>query len=109
MRNGGLRHRVQLQARSTSDDAAGGQANVWTTTCWLWAQISPSGGLEREAGGAFRGKIIHNVKMRYRPDITAASRLVFRGNRYFNVVNVTDVDERKRDLALICEEGFTNE
>lgn len=108
MRNGALRHRVQLQARSATQDGAGGQANTWTTTCWLWAQVSPSGGLEKEAGGAFRGKTLHNVKMRYRPDITPAARLVFRG-RYFNIVSVNDVDERKRDLDMICEEGLTVE
>ena len=48
-------------------------------------------------------EVSHQVRMRYRDDVNAEHRVVHRG-RNLNILSVTDPDERRRELILLCKE-----
>lgn len=62
--------------------------------------------LERAAGGTVLAQATHIVRGRFRPDVTTEARVIFEG-RTLNVVHVTNRDERKIELELLCAEVVT--
>lgn len=70
----------------------------------VWAGIVPVSGREMVRGGMVPGaETLHEVTIRYRPDVTPRWRLRA-GSRVFNVESVIDVDERRSELKLTCVE-----
>lgn len=100
-----LRHPIQLQARSTTQDAFGQELVSWTTTATCWAQIEPALGGESVAGGAVVSTVTHQITVRYRPSGIAPRMRVLYGSRIFEIASVIDVDERHEWMQLACVEG----
>jgi head-tail adaptor len=98
MQAGVLRHRVSLaNAPTTSGDADGffepcDPADVWCA-------------IEPVAPGTSDGTRVqgHYVTMRYHPQITVETRLLF-GTRELFVKGLQNIGERNRELRLYCEE-----
>lgn len=107
MRAGLLRHRVTIQSRGTGQDDYGGQVTTWTDLATVDAEVKPLSGKELVAAQAVQSVVTHQVCMRYRADVTAQTRLLYRG-RILNILAAPSVDERDRELQLICSEGLTN-
>jgi len=110
MRAGDLRRRVTLQSRSTTQDAYGGQVNTWSDLVVMWADIAALTGRELEAAKAVQTEVTHHVTVRYQsifadPKAVAAMRIVY-NNRYFNIHACLNVDERNREINLLCSEGM---
>ncbi len=103
MRSGRLRHRVTIQSRSATMDAAGGQPDTWTDVATVWAGVEPLSGREYLAASANNAEVTHKVTMRHRDGVTAAQRLAF-GIRRFDILAVMDRDERGVELTLMCRE-----
>lgn len=110
MRAGLLRHRVEIQARTTAQDPTyGAQQQVWTTVATAYADIDEQSGREvRLEGGAFYGEGTLLVTMRYWPGVlTTAHRLKF-GNRIFDIVQPPADDRlRKASMQLLVKEGVS--
>ncbi|MDH4319948.1 MAG: phage head closure protein [Desulfobulbaceae bacterium] len=103
MRAGRLRHRVIIQA-------AGGTANgynevvaTWSNVATVWADVRPASGKEQWRGLEPEAVVSHEVAMRYRAGVGPANRLLF-GSRVLNIKAVLNLDERNRELLLLCEE-----
>ncbi len=112
MRAGDLRHQVTLQRRDTLRDSMGGQSLCWTDVCTTRAAITQLSGRELEIARAIHSEVTHGITLRYRPEFAnptraAALRLRFKG-RVFNIVSVNNVDERGRELYLVCSEGLND-
>ena len=112
MRAGVLRHQITLQQRDTIRDSMGGQATRWTDVCTTRAGIAQLSGRELEAARAIHSEVTHSITLRYRPEFSnptkaAALRLLFKG-RVLNIVSVHNVDERGRELNLVCSEGLND-
>lgn len=105
---GRLRHRLVLQQRSSQADGGGGQAGgPWAapvTVATVWGSIEPLSGGERLRAMRLEGHLTHRVVIRYRAGVTSDMRIAF-GARVFNIRAVVDIDERRRALELLCEEG----
>lgn len=102
-----LRHRISIEADSQTTDGGGGAADPWaapTTIARTWAAIQPLRGGERLRAQQLEASVTHKITLRYRSDIRASHRVVFKG-RAFNIRAVINVDERSRWLELMCEEG----
>lgn len=98
MQAGRLRHRVSLSnAPTTSGDADGFFEPC--TPSEAWCAIEPT------APGTSDSTRIqgHYVTMRYHPQVTVDTRLLF-GTRELFVKGVQNVGERNRELRLYCEE-----
>ncbi len=103
---GELRHVVNIETPSQKQSESGAFSNQpWTIVAQgLRARIAPTGGSERSGAGAMIAQATHTVNLRYYPGIVPKMRVHFQG-RFFDILNVNNIDERNRELQLICREG----
>lgn len=106
MRAGRLRHRVDLQAATRTDDGYGGGSEAWTTFASAWAEVNPSSGTEVAAAGAVQGQTVYEVRLRYRTDLGPQHRIVH-GSRVLWVQGVTS-DPRRNLIVATCVERFVD-
>lgn len=100
---GRLRHRLILEALSTSADGGGGVADVWQEVATIWAALTPARSFAESRGGKPEAQMGHKVLMRYRPDLTATMR--FRaGQRIFLIQAIRNVEERGVYQEVLCIE-----
>lgn len=100
---GGLRRRAVLEQPLDVPDEIGGLLRTWTPVATVWAQVLPLAGVERREGGREETAITHRVLIRWRPDVTGASRLVVEG-RVLAVHAAVDHDPQRRFMMLQCQE-----
>jgi SPP1 family predicted phage head-tail adaptor len=104
VRSGLLRHEVTIQQPGTRvDDGYGGGSVVDSDVTTVWAAIEPLAGEERFVNGQFDPSISHRVRIRYYPGIRPSWKLKY-GARVLNIKYAADVDERHREVVLMCEE-----
>jgi len=102
-RIGDLRERVTLQTLSRARDDYGGAEETWTTTATVWANVATLGGSEQEEGtDQVIAQLTHSITIRYRI-MDPTMRVVWR-DKYLNVLQVIDADNRRRFLELRCSE-----
>ena len=103
---GRLRHRVTLQRQSATQDATTGEMIVsWVTVAELWAHVEPLSVREFIASAAMQSEVSAKVTIRYRTDINATMRFVFRGKLY-NIAGVLpDNVSGLEYITLPCSEG----
>ncbi len=100
---GRLRHRLTLETASRTPDGGGGAVKDWSAVAQLWGQIRPTIGTEIVAADGIKGRVSHEITLRYRADVVPAMRLVS-GSRRFEIAAVIDIDERHRWLKCLCVE-----
>jgi SPP1 family predicted phage head-tail adaptor len=103
MRAGKLRHRVEVQRSTATQDTYGQQVITWGTFAILWADIRPSEATETFESGQFKTERRHVVRMRYYDQLTTRNRLKF-GTRYFDVTGIRYVREIEREMVVDCVE-----
>ncbi len=101
---GSMRFKVTLQSATRTTDDGGGAAVAWSNDGTLWANITPISGKEDYRQSQVQDSITHRIKVRYKSSIETKDRLKF-GSRFFNIKSVINVDERKKYMELLCEEG----
>lgn len=107
---GELNRRITIQARTPGVDAQGGKLHTWTDLFGCWAKIAPSGLHPAHAAtmaGSEQSERVHDVTIRYRPNLTAAMRVAYAG-RFFDVKGVIPDDERHEWTILHCGEGYSD-
>ena len=106
MNAGKLKHHVNIERRSTIKDAHGGDSSsVWHVVGTAYVALKPLSGREYFQGQANNSDISHEVTMRYRADINSRDRLVSTTtDRVFNIDSIINVDERNKELKLMCKE-----
>jgi SPP1 family predicted phage head-tail adaptor len=111
MLNAGLlRHRVQIQQRSSAQDSYGQQSMIWTTVATVWALIEPLSSRELLAAQAVQSDTTHQITVRYNAVFAtamkaAALRLLY-GTRIFNITGSTNWEERNAMIILTASEGL---
>ena len=106
-RAGQLRHRVTIRAPGAPvpDGYGGHTPGPPTEVATVWAAVEPLEGTERLRAMQTQADATHRVRMRYRPGLTAAMDVVHRGRVLEVVSPPINVDERDRELVLLCREG----
>ncbi len=106
---GRLRHRVAIEARSTSrDSATGAVAYTWAkiTNGDVWAAIEPLSTREFVAANAVQSKVTARIVIRYRADVTAAMRVNHNGRIYsIEGPPLADKESGLEYLTLAVSEG----
>lgn len=103
---GKLRHLVTIQSPvSTKDDSGGPVISSWVNLSpeTTYASIEPIGGRELWALQMANSLTTHRITIRYQQGITARCRVKY-GDRYFQISAVLNVEERNRELQLLCTE-----
>lgn len=103
MRIGRLRHRVTLQYKVVVADSYGAETITWTDLVTVWGAVEPVRGEEFIELARAGAEISTRIVIRYRGSIVPEMRVVF-GSHTYDVRSVIHVDERERELQLMCRE-----
>lgn len=98
-----MRHRVTIEAPVDGVNEFGERVVTWSTVETVYAAVEPVRGREFFAAEQVQSEVSHRVVMRYRAGMTTRMRLLHLG-REFHINAIIDVDERHRELQLMCRE-----
>lgn len=100
-----LNRRITLQQVTTTTDAEGIATETWTDVVMLWSSRLPMSGQEYFAAASTGADITVKYRIRYRPGITAAMRLVDQhdGRIYKIAAVLDDYYGDRTQTHLMCE------
>ena len=103
---GNMRDRVQLQKDTTTQNATTGEmVSAWATSATVWADMNYQSVREFVAASAEQSEVRGYAQIRYRSDVDATWRVVYRG-KYFRILGVMPDNESGREhLTLALAEG----
>ncbi|AOR64860.1 phage head closure protein [Pectobacterium wasabiae] len=109
MNIGKMRHRVTIQNFTTTRDAGGQPIETWNDIATVWAEVSPISGRELVSSGAVSAEATIRVWMRFRRDVSAASRLYclngpFKGLA-LDIIGPPIPDGKCTRLEILCKLG----
>lgn len=103
LQSGNLRHRIQLQRKSTAQDSFGQPVESWTTylTCWASVDVLHSAMLYQTA--QFVAQSTYRIEIRYPHGTTIQpqDRIVCGADTY-TIQAVTNPEQRNISLVLLC-------
>ncbi len=107
---GPLRERVILQTQSTTQSSTGAATKAWADSVTVWAQITPQTGKEFFEAARNQEETQVRIIIRYSSDVKAIDtswrvKWVVSPIRYYNIVAVTNHQQRDRMISLACTEG----
>lgn len=105
---GRLRHRIELQSQMQTRDDDGAVAVEWRSEGFVWAAIEPLSAREFIAGQALSSEVDTRITIRYRPDVRADWRAVYRGKTYAIRGVLPDKSSGLEYLTLPAVAGATN-
>ena len=103
MNAGRLRHRVTIQEKSVTDNAAGEEIITWSDVATVWAAIEPVRGAEFWEAQQEQAERPAKIVMRYRSDVTVANRLIW-GSHTYDIESVVRPAERQIMLEIMVIE-----
>jgi SPP1 family predicted phage head-tail adaptor len=98
-----MKRQVTIQNPVRVSDGQGGFTETFPDGATAYASIEPVKGYEKFQAMQMQAPVTHKIVMRYRTDVTTASRLKY-GDRTFWVKEALNVDEESRFLAIRAEE-----
>ena len=104
-----LRHPVEIQKRTQVQDSTTGEiTHTWARLKMVWASVEPLSAREFIAAQAGQSQITARIVIRYRDDVDATMRILFRGKIY-NIHGVLpDADSGLEYLTLPVSEGVND-
>ncbi len=100
---GKYNQRVTFQASTRTKDAAGSLVDIWANVATVWGSVKTITGRERWASEHTAHNYDVALLIRYRTDLTESMRTLYNG-RTLEVATLIDVDDRRRELAVLCKE-----
>jgi SPP1 family predicted phage head-tail adaptor len=100
-----LRHRVQIQKYTETQDNQSGTVKTWTTLMTVFAEVKSVTGYVTFNSQQIEEKITHTIRIRWQSGITSENWLLMNSRR-FRIRNVQNLFEKNRFLILMCEEVF---
>ena len=104
MRAGRLNRRVQYQTLSEGADSLGQEEPTFTTQGTYWALIRNPGSTEALNASQMKCEASHILVMRYSGFVPSPTGRFLYGSRVFNVTGVLNIDERNREIRVMCIE-----
>jgi SPP1 family predicted phage head-tail adaptor len=103
MDTGSLNRRVQIDRRGPAVDDWGQPApEAWVPHVKLWANIRHLNGAETIKADAPASVVRSSIRVRYRTDIDAAMRVVYKGTIY-SITAVLPDEVKREHVDLVCE------
>lgn len=103
MEIGKLSTRLTLQQPSSSQDTLGQPLATWSDVATLWCDVRHASGLQSIKADADTSTAKASIRIRHRPGVTAAMRLVEQGTGTVYKINAVLPDARKSFVDLVCE------
>lgn len=104
MRAGTLRHVVEVQTKTITQNTIGEGIETWATSYTRRCSVEQLSGNEAMVAAQVTAGATHKVTMRHDKGLTTANRLKFKG-RYFDINAINNVDEMNHEMILICKES----
>lgn len=109
MQAGRLRHRVTILNFTSFRDTTGQPVEEWREGKTIWAEVLGISGREQLQSGAETAQATIRVWVRFRRDVTAASRLKvltgpFKG-AVLNIISPPIPDSKATMLEILCKNG----
>lgn len=101
---GQLRTPITIQQRIDVPDDMGQPIPTWLTVLNTRAQVEVASGREAIAAGQVQATSAVRVTTRWQDGVTPAMRVLI-GTRTLNIGAVINVDERNREMRLLCTEA----
>ena len=112
MKAGRRRQRITLQSPAGSRDAVGERQTTWTDVASVWAEITPISVRDTFLAAQAHASTTHRVRIDYASEIAAIDgswRVLF-GSRVLVIDGAPrNIDERDREIELLCTEGLRSE
>ena len=102
IRAGKLTERITLRAPFRTDEPGGGHSETMRDAGTVRAEAEPLAGDERAEYMQTGMTEPTRFRIRYRADLTGATEIVWRGNRY-NVSGIADVKAARRVLDIMTD------
>lgn len=100
---GKLRHYVDLQSATASQNNYGEESKVWATDENIFAQIEPLRGQQLLEYQQINTELTHRIIIRYTANATSEKRIKW-GTRIFDIVVPRNIEERNIFQELLCKE-----
>lgn len=111
MNAGRLRHRIDVEQRTETQDASGDPVVAWSTLGTIWGAVEPLRGRESTyAGEQILGEMDTRITVRWSPlsaQITVGHRLTHQGS-LFNVVSAAHVKLAQREVEIMAKSGVND-
>ncbi|OPY74917.1 MAG: Phage head-tail joining protein [Syntrophorhabdus sp. PtaU1.Bin153] len=101
---GAMNKRITIQHSTRIADGLGGWTISWADTGTVWAAIWPVSASEQVKAMGQTMTITHRIRIRHRGNIRASHRIKY-GNRYFNIVAITNPNEANEYLDILAKEA----
>jgi SPP1 family predicted phage head-tail adaptor len=101
---GKLNSRVRIEQRESGRDGIGQPLTGWVEHATVWANIAAVSGLETVKSNAEVSVARYSIRIRCRPSVTAAMRVVYGSNIYAIRTVLHDVAGREY-TDLVCDIG----
>ena len=102
---GPMKHRVEIQSATQTQDDLGAVSYAWATDRKPWASIEPLQGDERMQVQQVKSSVSHKIVMRYDPTfvLTSEHRILY-GTRVFEIDSVMNLKEQNETWVCYCVE-----
>lgn len=100
---GAMNKKITIQSLNTTADDLGGLSNSTVFASSVWASIAALSGRELYKAQQVVAEVTHEVVIRYLAGVKANMSVLFNG-RTFDIVDVSDPDEQRVELRLLCLE-----
>ncbi|MBL5919830.1 phage head closure protein [Lelliottia amnigena] len=106
MNLGKLKHRIRIERRNgVQNTETGAMVYSWQKVADVYAEVTPVSVKEFITSQAANVELSARIKIRYREDIKAQDRIIFRGKNYAVEGILPDPDSGLEYLTLPCSEG----
>lgn len=101
---GNFNRLVRIQRKTSGENGLGEPSQTWEDFAVVWAHIRALNGKEYLAGAHETSKAFVSIRLRYRDDITAAMRVVYR-DAIYNIEAVLPDMQRREYVDLAASLG----
>jgi SPP1 family predicted phage head-tail adaptor len=106
VRAGKLRHAINIEKVTITQDAVGGQIETWNLETSEKAQVLPVSGREYFQAQKLNTEVTKVFKIRYSRKVEEispkGSRVVYCGKKY-DILSIIDIDEMRKSLNILCK------
>jgi len=103
MRSGNLKHKVNFEAYTETENDFGEVIEGYSVFKTVYASIVPISGKEYFASKQVNAEVSHKIECRYFAGVLPNMRIVY-GTRIFNIESVINIREANKTLQIMCTE-----
>ena len=100
---GSLKRKLTIEYKTQLADAYGSLVDTWGTHATWWASINPITGREYVSDGKVNSEVTTRIRGRYLNGVSPIMRVKY-GTRIYSIVAVINIEERNREIELLCKE-----